>query len=292
MTVLDLIQRSTAYLTQKGVDSPRLQSELLLAHALHIPRLHLYLNFDRHLDSVELEAMRALVKRRGRREPLQHILGTTSFCGLELGVTRDVLVPRPETELLAEHAWQFLRSPPAAGDSSRRILDFGTGSGCLAIAIAVKCPGARVVALDISRAALSVAQANATRHQVADRLQFIAGNGLEALAPAPGFDLVVSNPPYIPRTQIESLMPEVRDFDPRIALDGGSDGLEFYRRLAAQSGPLLRPGGRLMLELGDDQSAAVAEILGASAWNIMAVDPDFSGCPRILTAGPAQPPST
>src|ERR1051325_7530406 len=158
MTVLEVIQRSTEFLAKKGVDSPRLQTELLLAHLLKLPRMQLYLNFERALSPVELDSLRDLVKRRGAREPLQHLVGSTSFCGLEIAVNRDVLIPRPETEQLAERAWRFLGGlrPEAC-----TALDFGTGSGCVAIALAVKCPPARVIAVDLSEAALKVARQNA-----------------------------------------------------------------------------------------------------------------------------------
>ena len=178
MTVLEVIQRSSDFLARKGVDSPRLQIELLLAQLLQMPRMKLYLNFERVLTDPELEALRGLVKRRGTREPLQHILGSTSFCGLEIAVNRDVLIPRPETEQLAEQAWRFLGglSPEAC-----TVLDFGTGSGCLAIAIAVKCAQATVVAVDLSEAALQVARQNAARHSVAERVSCYAGDGLAAV---------------------------------------------------------------------------------------------------------------
>ncbi len=172
VTVVDVIQRSSEFLARKGVDSPRLQVELLLAHILQLPRLKLYLNFDRMLTEPELEQLRQLVKRRGQREPLQHILGTVSFCGFELEVDGRVLVPRPETELLAERAWEHLARmtapPPIA-------LDFGTGSGCLAIAMAAKCPAARIYAVDVSDEALAVARRNAERHNAAGRIQFLHG---------------------------------------------------------------------------------------------------------------------
>src|SRR5436190_133136 len=236
MTVLEVIQRSTEFLAKKGVDSPRLQTELLLAHLLKLPRMQLYLNFERALSPVELDALRDLVKRRGQREPLQHIIGSTSFCGLEIAVNRHVLVPRPETELLAELGWQFLstinhpvlRSSPssvalrrvdtAEGGQPSTALDFGTGSGCIAIALAVKCPNARIVALDASAAALAVAKENAGRNGVGDRIEFHCGNGFAALPADARFDLIVSNPPYIPSGEIASLQPEVRDFDPHSTL--------------------------------------------------------------------------
>ena len=247
MTVLEVIQRSTPFLAQRGVESPRLQIELLLAHALKLPRLQLYLNFERVLAEPELETLRALVKRRGQREPLQHILGSVSFCGLELAVSPEVLIPRPETELLAERAWNFLNliggDRPGTEPAGCRALDFGTGSGCLAIAVAVKSPAARVVALDVSAAALSVARANAERHHVSDRLEFLESQGFTALPGGASFDLILSNPPYIPSGDMAGLEPEVRDHDPQLALDGGADGLDFYRRLAARGRRVFTPGG-------------------------------------------------
>jgi release factor glutamine methyltransferase len=280
MTVLEAIQRSADFLAKKGVDSPRLQAELLLANLLHLPRMQLYLNFERGLTGAEAEALRELVQRRGKREPLQQIIGSTSFCGLELAVNRDVLIPRPETEQLAELGWQFLNSLPAAPSA----LDFGTGSGCLAIALAVKCPAAQVTALDISPEAIAVARQNAARHQVDSRIQFFLGDGFAALPPDARFDLIVSNPPYIPSAEIASLEPEVRDFDPRMALDGGSDGLDFYRRLASAAGTFLKFGGRIMLEFGDGQEGAVKNIFEMQKWIVEAIKPDYSGRMRILVA--------
>jgi release factor glutamine methyltransferase len=304
VTVLEVIQRSSDFLGRKGVDSPRLQVELLLAHVLQMPRMKLYLNFERPLTEPELEVLRGLVRRRGEREPLQHIVGSTSFCGLEIAVNGDVLIPRPETELLAEEAWKFLlaskefpspRSSPLDGrgegevapvpsPSTPAVLDFGTGSGCLALAIAVKCPQAAVHAIDISGAALAVARANALRLGLVERVLFHAGDGFSALPDGMCFDLVVSNPPYIPSTEIGTLQPEVRDHDPRQALDGGADGLDFYRRLAAEAGPRLKPGGRLMLEHGDGQGGAVAELLTQHGWTVESVLKDYSGRGRILIA--------
>ncbi len=279
MTVLEVIQRSTDFLAKKGVESPRLQIELLLAHVLQLPRLKLYLNFERALTEAELETLRALVKRRGEREPLQHILGSTSFCGLEIEVNRHVLIPRPETELLAERAAGLLN-----GGEAPAVLDFGTGSGCLAIALAVKCPMARIHALDVSEEALNVARANAARHGASERIQFLQGDGLAALPGDARYDLIVSNPPYIPTAEIATLEPEVRDHDPRAALDGGTDGLEFYRRLAGGAPERLQPGGRMVWEIGDGQETALRELLAGQMWIVEAVERDYTGRPRILTA--------
>ena len=284
MTVLEVIQRSTEFLQRKGVESPRLHSELLLGHVLQLPRLKLYLNFERALTEAELDALRPLIKRRAEREPLQHILGTASFCGLEIAVNRDVLVPRPETELLAERAVQFLSTRPAQPSV---VLDFGTGSGCLAITIALQCPSANMHALDISEAALAIARQNAARHQVADRIQFHLGDGFAALPAQQPFHLIVANPPYIPSAEIDALDPEVRDHDPRLALDGGVDGLDFYRRLAAEAPARLAPGGRLMVEFGDGQEKRLPELFERLQWRVEAVEQDYSRRPRFLIAGRA-----
>lgn len=281
MTVLEVIQRSAEFLTKKGVESPRLQVELLLAHVLRLPRMGLYLNFDRALTPKELDDLRELVRRRGLREPLQQITGSTSFCGLELTVNAHVLVPRPETELLAELGWQFLNSSSSNPTSA---MDFGTGSGCLAITLAAKSPAAQVSAVDISPDALAVARQNAARHQVESRIQFFAGDGFAALPSGAQFDLIVGNPPYIPSQEIGTLEPEVRDHDPRLALDGGADGLDFYRRLAEEAGAFLKPGGRIMLEFGDGQEGAIQNLFEQQKWIVEAVKTDYSGRPRILIA--------
>lgn len=279
MTVLESIQRGADFLKGKGVESPRLQAEWLLAHALGLPRLRLYLEFDRVLSTAEIETARALIQRRGRREPLQHILGTVSFCGLELDVGPQALIPRPETELLAEQAWTWLqgRQNPAA-----TVFDFGTGTGCLAITVAVKCPGVRCHALEISPDALRLAQANAQRHGVADRIEFHLGDGFAPLSPELRFDLGVANPPYVASPEIDTLAPEVKDFDPRGALDGGADGLDYYRRLAAEARERLRPGGVLLLEMGDGQAPRIQNAFRQYKWVVERVVEDYSARPRVL----------
>jgi release factor glutamine methyltransferase len=324
MTVLEAIQKSTGFLAKKDVDSPRLQTELLLAHQLKMPRMKLYLNFERVLTSAETNALRELIKRRSQREPLQHITGSTSFCGFEIAVNRHVLVPRPETELFAELGWQFLnqfsegRVPRVPNQTSEngdsqsstlRVLDFCTGSGCIAIALAAKCPNAKIIATDISADALALAKENAVRNNVLERIGFLQGDGFTALmsegrVPRVSdsnadlkvrdswnsslgkweFNLIISNPPYIPSAEIATLQPEVRDFDPRVALDGGVDGLEFYRLIASQAKAFLNPGGKIMVEFGDGQAEAIRRIFETEKWIVEAVKEDYSHRARILIA--------
>jgi release factor glutamine methyltransferase len=203
---------------------------------------------------------------------------------LEIKVTPDVLIPRPETEGLAERGWKFLNQIAAASEPVSA-LDFGTGSGCVAIALAKHAPGARICAVDASSAALKVARDNANLHAVTDQIRFVAGDGFEPLAPDERFDLIISNPPYIPSAEVATLAPEVRDHDPRLALDGGPDGLVVLRRLAT-AGALghLKPGGALMTEFGDGQAEAVRELFDASGWAVHSIESDLSGRPRILIA--------
>ena len=318
MTVLEAIQKSTDFLAKKGVESPRLQTELLLAHLLKLPRMKLYLNFERGLTPAETDTLRELIRRRGQREPLQQITGSASFCGLEIAVNCRALVPRPETELLAECGWEFLNGEggragdPNSGTATRRrprvdtpaALDLGTGTGCIAIALAVKCQAAKIVATDISTDALALATENAARHSVGERIEFLQGDGFAALQnvgqasslspskkiaetggrPVLQFDLIISNPPYIPSAEIATLQPEVRDFDPRSALDGGTDGLDFFRRIALHAAVFLKQDGRLMLEFGDGQAEAIRKIFEGEKWIVEAVKDDYSHRPRILIA--------
>ena len=282
MTVLEAIQRSTEFLAKKGVESPRLQTELLLAHLLKQPRMRLYLNFERALSPAEVNSFREFIKRRGQREPLQHIIGSTSFCGLELAVNRDVLIPRPETELLAERGWTFLNQLSTLNPQPSTVLDFGTGSGCLAIALASKCPAAEVYAVEISPGALALARQNAARHDLAERIRFLQGDGFAPVPEGIQFDLIISNPPYIPTSDIATLAPEVRDHDPHRALDGGADGLDYGRRLAAESPRFLKPPGRLMLEFGDGQAERLRQAFQEQKWIVEAIEEDYTHQPRIM----------
>jgi release factor glutamine methyltransferase len=233
------------------------------------------------LTPAETDALRELVKRRGQREPLQHIVGTTSFCGFEIAISRRALVPRPETELLAEAGWQFLST---LNPQPSTALDFGTGTGCIAIALAAKCPNAKITALDISADALALAKENAVRNKVAERIEFVQGGGFAALKIENQIDLLVSNPPYIASAEIATLQPEVRDFDPRAALDGGADGLDFYRMFATQAKPFLKADGKIMLEFGDGQAETIRKIFEDEKWIVEGVKEDYSKRARILIA--------
>jgi release factor glutamine methyltransferase len=295
MTVLEAIQKSADFLGKKSVDSPRLQTELLLAHLLKMPRMKLYLNFERGLSQKEIDDFRELIKRRGQREPLQHIVGSTNFCGFEIAVNKSALVPRPETELLAEAGWKFLQAAPNQSEGEPTALDFGTGTGCIAIALAAKCPDAKIIALDISADAIALAKQNAERNKVAERIEFVQGNGFAALKnwwserprePKENlqFDLIIANPPYIPKAEIETLQPEVKNFDPRSALDGGADGLDFYRMFASQAKPFLKSNGKLMLEFGDGQTEAIHQIFENEKWIVEEIKSDYSQRERILIA--------
>lgn len=274
-TTLKVLEWTKEFLASRGVENARLEAEWLLCAATGLDRVGLYLNFEKPLDDDELAAYRAMVARRGRREPLQHILGTQEFCGLEFEVTPDVLIPRHDTETLVNEA---LDRKPDAGS----VLDIGTGSGCIAVALARRLPGVPVSAVDISGAALAVARRNAERNAVA--IEFLPGSLLEPVA-GRHFDLIVSNPPYIPSSDIPALEPEVRDFDPRGALDGGADGLDVYRALIPAAAVCLNPGGWLLLEVGAGQAADVARMFRtAGVYDEPVITCDGGGIERVVGA--------
>jgi release factor glutamine methyltransferase len=278
VTVLEAIQKSTEFLTRKDIESPRLQAELLLAHVLHLPRMKLYLNFERPLSAAETDAYREIIRRRSRFEPLQHIVGSSSFCGIEILSTPQALIPRPETELLAEFGWQFLN-----GRENPTAIDFGAGTGCIAIALAVKCPGARIIALDVSSDAIALARKNAVQNQVDSRIDFFESDGFAALPGNTSVDLIISNPPYIATAEIATLAPEVQA-DPVKALDGGLDGLDYYRRLATEAKKYLRADGKIMLEFGDGQAADIEKLLREEKWIVEAIKEDYSHRARFIFA--------
>jgi len=245
-----------------GIEEAVREADLLLAWLLGCDRAGLILAGERQVAPAQLALLEQLVRRRAGREPLAYLLGEWEFWSLSFRVGPAVLIPRPETELLVEEALKFAReSLPLSGTIN--ILDLGTGSGVLAVVLARELPRAEVVAVDRSPAALAIARCNARRHGVENQVSWLAADWLSAFSPqAPQFDLVVSNPPYVEAAALASLAPEVRDFEPRQALDGGEAGLREIITLAREIPPHLRPGGRLLVEIGWDQEAAVRELWG------------------------------
>lgn len=275
-TALDLLRRATQYLAERGVENPRLDGEVLLADVLGVDRVGVYLNFDRALREEEISLYRERIRRRGGREPLQHIRGKQEFFSREFLVSREALIPRAETEAVVE---EVLSIP--GGVVAARILDVGTGSGAIAVTLALELPEARIFAGDVSPEALAIARENARRLGALERVELRCG---DLLAPFAGerFDIIVSNPPYVRGAEIEALSPEVREFEPRIALDGGADGLAVYRRLAAAVPEALAPGGSLVFEIGVGQRPAIEEIFAAAGLRVVMVRRDLAGIERVI----------
>ena len=251
------------YLEKKGIDSPRLTAEILLAHKLNVDRITLYLNFDQPLTENELSGYRTLIKRRLQREPLQYIVGVQEFWSLEFAVTPQVLIPRPETELLVEQAIERLKAVPAEENKPPGILDLGTGCGAIAISLAKAVQQARIWATDISAEALKLARLNAEKHGVSDRITFIQGSLWEPLLDQGlTFDHILSNPPYIATEEFENLSPEVRDYEPRLALDGHNDGMTYIQTIIREAPVFMNPGGWIMLEMAPGQTEKALGLIG------------------------------
>ncbi|WP_051445270.1 peptide chain release factor N(5)-glutamine methyltransferase [Desulfocurvus vexinensis] len=283
-TVGRLLHECEDLLAAAGVDSPRLSAQVLAAHALGLERHALLLARSRPLEPAEAARVRALVRRRAGGEPVAYITGVREFYGLEFAVGPAVLVPRPETEHLLEQAEALF-----ARDAPLVFADLGTGSGCLAVALAHRFARARGLALDASAPALAVARANARRHGVAARLQLLRADFGRPFAAPGSLDLVLANPPYVSQDEYQDTSREVRDFEPRTALvpeaPGRADGLECYRALAPRAAEALRPGGALLAEIGCGQGAAVrAVVLGTGAFAEVRVLPDLAGLDRVVAA--------
>jgi release factor glutamine methyltransferase len=288
MTVLDVLQSTTAYFKKRGIENPRLNAEHLLAHVLGRKRLELYLDFERNLAESELVPLRELVKSRGQGEPLQHLLGTVEFCGHTFLCDKRALVPRPETEQLVEllsSKLQALSEPE--GSPSRRpspkfwIVDIGTGSGVIALSLAAKFPEAKIEAVDISDDALALARENAVRLGLNEQVHFTKSSLFENLDER--FDVIVANLPYISMQDRHLLSREVLH-DPAVALFGGERGDEFIRELIEKASTRLWPGGLLALEIGVGQSEALLELLAQKNYHDIESKTDYSGTPRFLFA--------
>jgi release factor glutamine methyltransferase len=281
-TVLKLLQWTTDYFQRNNVPEPRTSAEVLLAHVLEEDRLFLYLNYDRPMETSELAAYRACIKRRLEGEPNQYITGLQEFWSLRFRVSPDVLIPRPETEVLVEAVLEFLDK----ADSDLDILDLGTGSGAIAIALARELPAARIVAADLSMAALHLARENAKLNQVDERLFFVQS---DMFASIPGgsqkFKVIVTNPPYISHAEIAKLPRGIRDFEPHHALEGGPDGLAAIRHIIAEAPAVLSQAGALCMEMGAGQAESVSALLiDNQHYESYRIIQDYSGLDRVLVA--------
>ncbi|MBI2067314.1 MAG: peptide chain release factor N(5)-glutamine methyltransferase [Deltaproteobacteria bacterium] len=286
-TSLRLIQWTTDYFSKGGIPNPRLDAELLLAHILKCARIDLYLKHDWRVGDKDLSLFRGLLQRRIKREPLQYIIGETEFYGLKFKVTPDVLIPRPETELLVEEAIKQIGAGAASSPPTKiQILEIGTGSGCIAIALAKNIPHARITATDISDAALEIAQGNVIQNKAQTQIDFILSN----IAPwrtfeaeNRQFDLILSNPPYIAEEEIDRLEPEIKNFEPRQALNGGPFGLTQIQKIIQEAPPSLKEEGILLLEIGEDQGKEVARLIKEiPCLSLMEIKKDLSGRDRVV----------
>jgi len=304
-TIQKLLNWITGYFTEKEIDSPRLSAEILLGHVLGLKRIELYTQFDKLVDKEQLRQLHALVKRAGQDEPVAYLTGKTEFYSIELNVTPACMIPRPETELLVERAIEFLRARvakvttisdaletgqlcDAAGTSTQFVCDLCTGSGCIAVAIARNFPGARIIATDICDAALGVAAANVEKHHLKDRITLLSGDLFDPLVPqldTSKFDLIVCNPPYVSAPEFEALERNVRDYEPKLALFAGDDGLDIYRRIIEKADLFLKPDAALMIEIGYAQGPAVTDLLEQTgAFAEIKIEKDFHNNDRVVTA--------
>jgi release factor glutamine methyltransferase len=278
LTVLEIIKRTTEFFVKRGVESPRLNAELIVGHALGLPRMQLYLQFERPLAEAELESIRPLVKRRGNREPLQYIVGYTEFAGLRLKVDRRALIPRPETEYLVELVGQRLAQPPAT------VLDLGTGTGALALALANRFPTAAVTAVDRSVDALALAAENAAATGLAARVRFLASDWCAALDAGERFQLIVANPPYLTDREVAEAAPEVRDHEPPAALVAADEGCADLDRILCEARPRLLDGGMLACETGIAQHGRLRDRATACGYARTESLKDLTGRDRYLLA--------
>jgi release factor glutamine methyltransferase len=280
-TLLDVLRWTTARFEDRGLDTPRLDAEILIASALTLPRVQLYVQFERPLDVTELALIREHVRRRQHREPVAYIVGHKEFFGLDFTVDRRVLIPRPDTETLVDEALARLRERGGVDVTPPRIADVGTGSGAIVICLGKQHPGANLFAVDSAPGSLEIARANAARHGVA--VTFLQGDLAQPLLPHGPFDLIVANLPYVPTAQIGELAPEIQT-EPSLALDGGADGLDLVRRLIAAAPALLTPGGVLALEIGHGQAVAAAALFQASGLGDLRLRRDLGAVDRVVSA--------
>ena len=282
---LDLLKTTERYFRDKKIDESRLHAEVLLAHVLRVSRMDLYLNHNRPVYRSELEQFRSFCRERLKGRPLQYITGEQMFYGYPFAVDERVLIPRPETELVLEHAVDRLTAEGAAKERSVSILDIGTGSGCLAVTLALKLPEARITAIDLSAGALEVAAYNADRHGVSKRIRFLRADALHPGFPdglGGNYDLILSNPPYVPDSEWSGLQPEVKEHEPKMALTP-PDRFAFYHAITANASVLLGSGGVLCYELHADGARKVSEIVHAGGVDGIEIHKDYAGLDRVLS---------
>jgi release factor glutamine methyltransferase len=283
-TIQRLLTWVAEYLTDKAVDSPRLSAELLLSHVLQMTRIELYTQFDKSVAKRELDSLHDLVKRAGRHEPVAYLTGRTEFYSLQLNVTADCMIPRPETEMLVQRSIEFLRTRIGL----QFVCDLCTGSGCIAVAIARNFSNARLIATDVSAAALAVAAVNVDKHELTERVTLLCGDLFQPIIPHVDvdlFDLIVCNPPYVSAAEYEKLDQNVKDYEPKLALFAADDGLDVYRRICEQADRFLKPGAALLLEIGCAQGPAVRELLEQTgAFGDIRIEKDVHNNDRIVTA--------
>ena len=281
-----LLEWTTDYFKKNGSESPRLEAEILLAASLDWQRISLYTNFTKEPSEEERTRFRAFVKRRAAGEPVAYLVGHKEFYSLSFEVTPDTLIPRPETEHLVVEALDRLakNTSQAMPQATPHVVDVGTGSGAIAVAIAKNAPKCRCTAVDVSAAVLEVAKRNAVKHAVADRIAFLESDLLSAFPETPMFDLVVSNPPYISEREYEQLPADVKNYEPKLALVAGEDGTAIIRRLAEQAAPRLFEGGGLLIEVSPMISQRVAEMLRKQHWHDVRILRDLAGHERVVVA--------
>ena len=281
-TMARLLTWTTDFFREHGIENPRLDAEVLLGAVLGKDRMYLYVHFDEPLEPAELARFRSYVKERAAHVPLAYVLGRREFMGLDFRVTRDTLIPRPDTEILVQCAVDFLRARAAEGRDDLALADIGTGTGAIALSVLHYTEGTRADAVDISPAAAEVARENAERLNLTERIEIHEGDLTVPLAGC-SYDVILSNPPYIPTADIATLMPEVRSYEPHLALDGGTDGLNIYRRLMADAPALLKEGGAIAVEVGIDEAAAVAALAMAHPRIVRTeILKDLAGIERVV----------
>lgn len=277
MTVLESLKLSTDFLEKRGIESPRLNAELLLAEILNCKRLDLYLKFDQPLKENEVDIYREWISRRGKFEPLQYITGKVEFYGLPFKVTRNVLIPRPETEILVEEVLKYSKEKPGL-----KILDIGTGSGNIPIALAKNLDSAEIFSTDISDKAIEIAKENAILNGVDSKIRFLHSDINHISFNTGFFDLIVSNPPYVSIDEYSTLQKEITNYEPAIALTDNNDGLDFYRLIAERSNSILKRGGKIFMEIEQGQNSAVEKILSSNNFINIHFIKDYQQIDRIV----------